>query len=58
MIQLWSHQERSQDFGGKGVRIWVSAQKGAGTRGCHPWKNFEKRYAIWCIILHPLHKNH
>ena len=39
----------------RGVRFWVTAPLGG--RGCHPGKFLKNVLAIWCIILHLLHKN-
>ena len=50
-------QARSQEFGGEGARIWVPATK--EVRGCQTRKFLKNNvHAIWCIILHLLHKNH
>ena len=38
----------------EGARFWVTTPK--GIQGCHPGKILKNVHAIWCIILHLLHK--
>ena len=42
-------QARSQDFGREGARFW-------GSGSITPGKMLKNVHAIWCIILHLLHK--
>ena len=55
LCKLWIlfifKKEHRRDCGEEGSRH----QKGSGVP---PPENVEKVYAIWCTMLHPLHKNH